>query len=246
MKNTQRAITLVMLVLVASSARAAVVGYVNVPFQVGNTLFANPLLNSNNQIDSLFPNATIGDTISLWNSTTRTYDQVATFDYGLGLNPEWVDESTLQPLNLLLNPGTGALYNSGAKFTNTFTGYLLNHDGSLFTTAETNPPPYLGPIGYFLLGDKCATFDTGTNIFLHIFGRNPNPGEQIITSPDPTNPSSVYTYDGNGVWDYNGTQGITPSLGPGQAAFFYIPEPSAIALASLGAGLLALRRRSRR
>jgi hypothetical protein len=235
-----------MLLLAASSARA-IVGYINVPFQPGNTLFANPLANTNNQINTLFPNPNIGDTISLWNSTTRSYGPVATFDYGLGLNPEWVDESTLQPLNLLLNPGTGALYNSGARFTNTFEGIVLNHDGSYFTTDETNPPAYLGPAGLFLLGDKCPTFDTGTNIFLHIFGRNPNPGEQIITSADPTNATaSVYTYDGNGIWDYNGVQGITPSLGPGQAAFFYIPEPSAIALASLGASLLAVRRRSRR
>jgi hypothetical protein len=251
MKNTNRPIILVMLLLAASSARANIVGYVNVTFQPGNTLFANALLGNDDHIDALFPTANIGDTISLWNSTTLTYNPVATFDYSLGPNPnpngEWVNENTLQPLNLLLDPGTGALYNNtGGLFTNTFVGNVLNHDGSPASDPLTDPPPYSGPAGLFLLADKAPTQDIGTNIFLHIFGRNPNVGEKIITSPDPINsPSSVYTYDGNGVWDYNGTQNITPQLNPGQSAFFNIlvPEPSAMALAALGLGLLALRRR---
>ena len=184
--------------VVASSAQAFV-GYVNTTFQPGNTLFQNPVSTSN-YIDAIFTTGHIDDTISLWNSTSRTYDQVAMFN-----GVQWVN---------------------------------------------ANPPPYSGPAGLFLLGDKMPIPDTGNDIFLNIFGRNPDPGEQVIKSFDPIHLSpnpAVYTYDGNGIWDYNGVQGITPTLAAAEAAFFNIlvPEPGPIAHASVGAGLLALRRRSR-
>jgi hypothetical protein len=199
--------------LAAETASAQVIGYVNTVFGAGNTLFENPLLNSTDNLTNLFnqgvPN---GTTISLWNTTQSSF--VITSKY---LNGSWT-------LDLILDPGNGAQLNTPSAFTNTFVGNVLNHDGSLYNGQQLPPPVFSGPNGTYLLGDKSPTPETGTDIFLNIFGRLPNGGEQVTTF------SGTSTYLGNGEWDN------VPTLGTGLAAFFTIeavPEPGAGSLFSI-------------
>lgn len=201
-----------------------IVGYVNFAFNSGDTLFENPLLNTPDTLTNLFnqsiPN---GTTISLWNSRTSTFDTTSTY-----LNGNWT-------LDLTLEPGTGAQLNAPSAFINTFIGTALNHDGTVLSAPNglTPPPVFSGPSGTYLLGDMAPVADTGTDIFLNLFGRLPNIGEQITTL------SGTSTYLGNGDWD------TTPSLAVGQAAFFTIesvPEPSVFTLFCLCGLFIAWRR----
>jgi hypothetical protein len=216
--------------LIGSQAQALnIVGYVNEIFTSGNTLFSNPLQAPTNNLSSLFgvitPN---GSTVSLWNSTTMSYDTVSTYFGG-----SW-------SLDLTLNPGTGALFSSPSIFTNTFVGEVLNHDGTLAGDGDNllPPPLYAGPNGLFLLADKAPVSSVGTNIFLNILGRAPNVGEQVITL------TGTSTYLGGGVWDND------PTLGVGEAAFLNVgpvpvPEPTVVSLCVVGGAALVFFRRRR-
>lgn len=220
--------------LLAASPLHAVVGYVNVSFNPGYTLFENPLQNTDNHLSAVMPTAPDGTVVSLWNSSAATYGQSLTYD---GLGHMWVDSNTLLPSDVLLNPGTGARwYNPGnTLFTGTFTGNVLNHDGTPFDGSNfSNPPPFSGPNGRYLLGDKAPVAATGDDIFLHILGRNPNVGEQYVTLSD------TYAYEGSGTWLKDGSSIAAPSYAPGDAAFFdvVVPEPSLSALGLIGLAVL--------
>lgn len=205
-----------------------VVGYVNVPLQ-GTTLFSNPLLNDANDLAALFGNQTPeGTTISLWNSTSRTFDVTSQF-----LGGAWT-------VDLTLMPGMGARLITPSPFTNTFVGSVLNHNGSLFHLGDTfaPPPPFVAPDGVYLLGDKAPIASSGSDIFLNVLGRAPNFGEQFTGSD-----GVVCTYLGGGVWDH------TPSLSVGGAGFFSIiavPEPSVAAVGLVGLVVLGIVRRRQR
>lgn len=215
----------------------AVVGFVNFDFAPGDTLFANPLDGAfGNQLSALFPSTLAnGTTVSLWDSTTASYNAVSTFNAGA-----WSSDLTL-------NPGTGALFHSpvgASTFTNTFVGTVLNHDGGTSIT-DPLPPPSLfsGPSGIYLLSDKAPVANTGGNIFLNILGRLPNIGEQVITL------NSTHTYLGTSGINENWSGG-TPTLGIAQSAFLNVgpaavPEPSTVTLGLLGLVLLHTSRRRR-
>jgi hypothetical protein len=224
-------LSLAVFTLAACSTQSfAVVGYVNTIFAPGDKLFSNPLQNSPNTLSTLFlPSTPNGSTVSLWNSATMSYDTVSTYSGG-----SW-------SLDLTLNPGTGALFNSPSIFTNTFVGEALNHDGTpLGDPEDLLPPPlYAGPNGLFLFGDKTPMSSTGTNIFLNILGRAPNVGEQVMTL------SATSTYLGGGLWD------STPTLNVGEAVFLNIgpvpvPEPTVVSLCVVGGAALVFFRRQRR
>ena len=192
-------------------------GYVNVPFVAGSNLISNPLLAKSNKLSDLFnPNLSVfdpeyntpeGTTISLWNPATSSFATNSTLTNG-----SWT-------VDFQLPPGVGALLVTQKPFTNTFTGELLNHDGTDDVDQPGNPLPpiFTGPNGLYLLGDKSVSLipDEGTNIFLDILGRNPFVGEQVISL------SSTNTYLGNGMWD------SIPALGFGQSVFLNVmSEPS--------------------
>lgn len=218
---------LVSLSLLAKDAPAQVyggniVGYDNFFFKAGANLFENPFENSPNTLTNLFNQAVPdGTTISLWNPTLAAFGAISTY-----LNGAWT-------VDLMLEPGTGAKLDAPSAFTNTFAGVVLNHDGSVLSNpfGLTPPPVFAGSDGTYLMGDRAPVADIGADIFLNIFGRLPNVGEQVATL------SGTSTYLGNGDWDN------VPVLGVGEAAFFTthttlniqpVPEPGVLSLFSLG------------
>lgn len=218
--------------IIASALLAApvvqAVGYVNVPFSVGDNLFVNPLTSGQNNLLSEIMMAPDGTTVSLWNPASRSFDISSTF-----LGGHW-------SVDLSLPPGTGARLTTSTAFVNTFVGEPLGHDGGLLA-GEPWPPPlpplFSGPNGIYLLGDKCPITSSGNDVFLNILGRSPNLGEQFTRFDRSTQSYITSTY-GAGGWD------VLPSIGIAEAAFFNIgpvPEPSTFALLALPFGLKAIR-----
>lgn len=191
-----------------TSAQQPLILYFNCNFLAGSNLFSEPLLLESNNLSVLFPTSgtnftyiPAGTTVSLWNPSTSSFDSTATLTNGAWSN------------DLKLPPGAGALVVAPSPFTNSFTGIVLNHAGSLLTSLNQiylPPPVFSGPNGIYLLGDKCPVVDVGTNIFLNILGRMPFVGEQVTLL------SGTSTYLGNGIWD------SVPTLGVGQAAFLNV------------------------
>jgi hypothetical protein len=218
-----------------------VVGYANLPFQVGDNLFGNPLdyegSNSipQNFLSLLIPTAPAGTTVSLWDSAANNYMPTATFNSGA-----W---ST----NLTLNPGTGALLHTPSAFTNTFVGTVLDFDGSWWGGSTfTNPPPFAGPDGLYLFSSVAPLTLAATNgfpAFQYVIGRAPHEGEQVTTLDALHQICTTTTFTG-GAWDMG-----DPVIGVGQAAFFnvgpvVIPEPSSLGLILAGFGVAIVIRRS--
>jgi hypothetical protein len=208
-------------ILVASFApqSATAVGYVNRTFNVGDNLFVNPLHFAFNTLSNVFAFSPVphGTQVSLWNPMTLSFDTTATFNAG---NGSWSD-------NFTLYPGTGARLTTSVSFQNTFIGDVLDHDGQPYGDTFHNPPPYAGPDGIFLLGDKSPIVNTGNDIFLHILGRDPNVGEKV------QNLMTTSTYLGDGLWDN------VPVLGVSEAAFLHVavPEPAITTIVLLGLGV---------
>jgi hypothetical protein len=238
--NVKRlAVAVAGLALLANSAPAVVVGYVNMTLQAGANWIGNPLLNNDDSLNSLMPTAPDGTTVSLWNPTADQFTTTSTFNSGA-----W-------SLNLILDPGTGALVNTPTQFVNTFVGTVENFDGSIASGAPTfaQPPPFSGPNGIYFFSSKAPLAlsgdsfgsPSGDSVFLSILGRAPQNGEQVTTLNALTQTYTTTTFM-NGIWD-NGS----PTLAVGQAAMFNlgpVPEPSSLVLLSAGiAGVIALRRR---
>lgn len=218
-------LTLAFAITASQQVRGQIPGYVNVSMQ-GTTLFSNPLLGASTDLAALFGSQTPeGTTISLWNPTSKTFDITSQY-----LGGAWT-------IDLTLMPGTGARLITPSPFTNTFVGDVLNHNGNLFHLGDTftPPPPFAGPDGLYLFGDKAPIASISNDIFLNVLGRAPNFGEQFTGSD-----GIVCTYLGGGIWDH------TPSLSVGGAGFFNVitvPEPSAAAVGLVGLGVLGIVRR---
>jgi len=230
MKTKPFLLTALIIAFIAAQAKAAIIGYVNQPFQPGDNWFGNPLLNVDNSLTSLFPSPPNGTSISLWNPTSSTWTPSANFTAGSGWDH-----------NLDLPPGTGARLVAPSAFTNTFVGTVLNFDGTPLTLNGnyTPPPPFAGPSGSYLLASQLPHTlpGLGFDVFLAIVGREPRNGEQF-TGLDPLTQTYTTTTFLGGVWD-NGD----PSLAVGQAAMFNliaVAEPSSIALLAVGVCTLRL------
>ena len=106
-----------------------IVGYVNVPLATGYNLIANPLDNGTNDLNSLFPNATLGDTVYTFNGTT--------FNSAVFIS-SWSPDPVLPP-------GVGFFYQASGPATNTFvgnvlTGNLTNHVAAGYSIVASQVP----------------------------------------------------------------------------------------------------------
>src|SRR6266478_1869171 len=117
-----------------------IVGYVNTTLSSasgGFSLIANPLDNGTNDLQSLFPNATLGDTIYTWGGTTFS----SSVNFGTW-NPDTV-----------IPPGVGFFYQAGATTTNTFVGNVM--------TGNLSHPI---PTGFSLVASQAPVSDTLENL----------------------------------------------------------------------------------
>ena len=109
---------------------ANIVGYVNLRFFPGHTLFGNPLdAPTNNLLSSVIPQAPLGTTVSLWNTPAHQFLTTSTF------------QTNGWSLDFSLPPGQGALLHTASPFTNTFVGSGLAPDGSPYNDLDPNPSP---------------------------------------------------------------------------------------------------------
>jgi hypothetical protein len=91
-----------------------VVGYVNITFPSFQTyLVANPLDNTNNDLNTVLPGAPDSSTVQLWDVGAQDFITTSSYDAGSG---KWIP-------NLTVNPGQGFFLTAGAaNYTNTFVG----------------------------------------------------------------------------------------------------------------------------
>ena len=232
MKTTIRVLVCLFCILAAHPARA-ITGYYNQSFYTGYNLFQDSFLSDNAALSNIFfPASTpVGTKVSLWNPTLNAFD----------ITSEYLGGS-VWTINFSLTPGTGAQLYTPSAFTNTFVGTVVNRDGTILNSESVvEPPPFTGPAGLYLLGDKLPVNSTGDSLFMHVVGRLPQISEQIIRLDATTQTYVTSTSSGDGAWD------IIPQLKYGEAAFFNIaaiPEPGFIAIGLMG-GILLRKCRSR-
>jgi hypothetical protein len=224
-----------------------IVGYANLLFQPGVNLIANQFLNTpDNSLNSILnAGSSLG---GLANNTTFTLWNNGAF---LPLSV-YNSSSDSWSINYQLNLGQGGYLTTASCTTNTFFGsvgpyfsggsnnvnWLPNYSDGLHLVS--NPIPIAGDLNYE---------------FYNVIGRAPVAGEGVAILN-----SLTQTYDKN---FFNGSEWIdqatgdlsTATLHVGEAAWFAlganydmtipspVPEPGALALMGLGAGLLFLRRK---
>jgi hypothetical protein len=222
---------------------AGIVGYVNHTFALGDNLFENPLTQpGSDNLSSLFDPQTTpdGTTVSLWNPTTLSYSTTSVFSGG-----HW-------SLDLILDPGNGARLTTYVPFINTFVGLVTDRQGNYTNPDLSAPAPvFSGPNGVYLLGDKPPIAAVGTDVFTHVIGRLPNPGEEIIRLDAATQTYITSTYNGL-VWDNQPIYNVGDSLffDIGGVAFTpppltVVPEPGTGTFVLLGGVLCGIWRRRR-
>jgi hypothetical protein len=225
-------IVLSMALLAASpSAKANVVGYINLFLLPGDNLIANQLLWGNNTINMVLTNGVAdGAQFKKWNAALNTFSPVSTFN---AATLTW-------DINVSFGLGEGGVLTAQSPFTATFVGEVgpnANIDG-IPRLINWNPNYANGlhliscPVPY------------GGATFSEVVGRAPLLGESVTRLNEANQTYFITTFDGE-EWD-NGT----PTLVVGESAYFnlgpvIVPEPSALALC-LGGSICAFFVRSRR
>ncbi len=233
MKTSALRIAALLLCSIAASAQSQVftlnvVGYINLSISPGNNLIANQLDDLNgNRLDSVLTNTVInGSTFTKWDSAANAFLPASIYDAS----------SRLWSINYSFDLLEGGLLNSPSPNITTFVGqvdqsyYVVDGAGFNYAAYPTYAP------GLHLIACPAPLVAN----FMNVVGRAPLDGEWVQTLNPLTQIETLTTFNGlSGTWD-NGT----PSLAVGQSAFFnLVPEPSALALASLGATLAFVARR---
>jgi len=186
--------------------------------------------------------------VSLWNPASLTWSTPSVMT-GAGWS---IDYPMAVGVGLLVNaPENFSFVSSGSVRlfgpTGNFTGFWSPQGDKYRGYYEGDGPQWYDadqPLGngYYLLG---AGVPVDSISFQDMFGRNPLPGEEIVTL------DNSYTFMSDGNWSGEGYySSSSPTIDAGKAAFFNlgpvaVPEPSTYALLALGAGALMLARRRR-
>jgi hypothetical protein len=240
MKTTRILLPLLACCLAIQVAQANIVGYYVRPMQPGVNLIANQFLQGDNTLNTVLSGIQVpdGTAFTKWSG-------------GSFLTPSVYDASSgAWSLNYTFALGEGGWLNAPTAFTNVFVGevvpYMLPEFGSLPWTPGYGPGLHLISAPVPVEGGLNDAV-LPTSMFNFIVGRAPVAGESVWTLDEATQTYSQATFDGS-IWDNN------LFISVGQAAWFDlgatgalpppVPEPSALALAGIGATvLLGLRRR---
>lgn len=138
-----------------------VVGYVKLPLTGGGRFnsVANPLNTTNNTIGSLLAGIPNASQVLKWNHDLLDFEVINKTPFGT-----WSPGGSQ---NITLNPGEGVLIKSGAAFTNTFEGEVLQ--GSLTNSF---------PVGYEVRASKVPQAGLLTDLGLE-FNRIPTPSQLL-------------------------------------------------------------------
>jgi hypothetical protein len=213
-----KTVAFVALLLSATLCNANVVGYVNLNFPVGDTLFGNMFDDgSGNLLSQVIPSPPDQTAIYIWTPSTQSFSQAAVFSTATSTwsaNPE-------------MTPGKGFKLHTSTAFMNTFVGSVLAPDGSPWNGQNPVPLPAVNTSsGVFLLA--CRTpfnlpyIGLGLSVFPAIIGRDAVYGDQFSWMDSAqqihiTRCIAGKVDEGWEEWD-NGE----PALPLGQAAFFAI------------------------
>lgn len=225
-------------VVLTPAKSSAIVGYYNLRIYEGDNLIANQLdTGGTNRLNSFLINGAVPDgaTFTKWDSAANAFLPLSTYNAGIG---RW-------SIDYGLTYGAGGLLRSPSLWTNTFVGdvfppfvpYLdLNANVSNYWR-----PDYLN--GLYLISSPIPIGTNMDQMFPYVVGRQPNDGEWVNILNPATQTYTMTTFHTGSGWD-NGN----PSLSVGESAWFdlgpvVVPEPAAVNLAALGAGVLLFFRR---
>lgn len=215
-------------ITVSESAWCQIVGWFNTDVPPGDNLIAVAMRpqDLDLRIRNLYWDVPEGTTVSLWDTTANDYTASSVYTQG-----RW-------SVNLTLDMGMGVKMTSPVAFQLAQVGEVVNPDGSLYQGDYfRNPPLFVKPPGVYLLGNRAPIPSAGDLVYWQIMGRAPILGDrfQRLDAVSQTYITSTY---GSGGWD------IAPQLRPGEAGFFYVPEPSVTSLLLVG-GIMVWRSRRR-
>jgi hypothetical protein len=116
-----------------------VVGYVNYPFQSGlYTLVSNPLDNTTNDLNTVFPSPPDGTSVAFWSTAIQDFSTVSPQYFSS--THTWIPDSTV-------SPGQGFFVIPNGNFTNTYVGTVRQNaitnsltGGGLYECIGATPP----------------------------------------------------------------------------------------------------------
>jgi len=175
-----------------------VVGYIQVPIKGGFSfnMLANPLNNTNNDINNLFQNGGDGDQIQTWDANIQ--DVGSTYTYS-AFSHAWDG-------NRIIKPGEGFFYfNQNNDYTNTFVGDVIQgsyvNPVGIKANFSFNMIGSSIPLGFS--GNGTFTNYAGTSFTNAIVGVNSADGDQVqVWNVDIQDVGDTATYSAfSHAWD---------------------------------------------
>ncbi|HTY89085.1 MAG TPA: PEP-CTERM sorting domain-containing protein [Candidatus Acidoferrum sp.] len=234
------------LVLSHSVFALNIVGYINLNLQPGVNLIADQLLQTpDNSLNTILTGSGLADGTSFTMWSNGAFLPMSYYDSGSGT---W-------SINYQLNLGTGGYLTSPVQTTVTFVGQVGPYFNDFGNNIGWNPNYPNGPQ---LISNPIPIAGDLNYEFYNVTGRNPVAGEGVATWNPLTQTYTESFFNGTQWLDQTLSQPSTATIQVGQSAWFAlganysmtipspVPEPGALALVGLGAGLLLLRRKPSR
>lgn len=174
------------------------VGFVNVDVPVGFSMISNPLISSDNTLNSLITGVPVGTTIYKFNPVAGAYTISATY---AGSGAKWQPNGN----SVTLVPGEGAFIQAGSAFTITFTGEVAQGAASNSSLVA----------GFQIVS---STVPAAAN--LSAMGIPAQPGDTVYTFNTAANQYASSTFTGSSWLPQN------PTIAVGQAFFLQKSNPA--------------------